>query len=207
MSDYSYIWEAIGWGSTLVVIISMMQTRIMRLRVINMIGCLGQIVYNAIIGAWPVVGLNTVLAIIQIVNIWRLKKAKHNEASYTVIAAEPESDLVKKIISNNREDISKYNPQIDAANAKDAFVIMRDNEVVGLTLSRDEGDSTAHLLLDYVTEKYRDCTPGEFLFGPDGWFVKRGYQRITANTGGPDYYQKIGFQVKEGQYAKSLVSA
>lgn len=207
MSNYSFIWEAIGWASTLIVIISMMQTRIMRLRVINLIGCLGQIVYNAIIGAWPVVGLNTVLAIIQIINIWRLKRAKHDEASYSVIVTQPASDLVSQVIYNNREDIRKFNPSLEASRAKEAFVIMRGNEVVGLTISKDEDPYTAHLLLDYVTEKYRDCTPGEFLFNPEGWFARRGYRKVTANVGGPDYYDRVGFVKENDQYVKVLVEA
>ena len=48
---------------------------------------------------------------------------------------------------------------------------------------RDLGDGRAQLLLDYVTPPYRDLSPGEFVFGPDGPFRSRGFREILTPPG------------------------
>lgn len=203
------VWEIIGWLSTAIVIISMMQTRIMRLRVVNLVGCLGQIVYNGVIGAWPVVGLNAVLAVIQVWNIWRLMRTRHDGAAYDLLALKPTDQLAQHTFAHNEKDIAKFNPAYATAleQATTAFVVMRGNEVVGLTLAQDTQPGVAHLVLDYVTEKYRDLTPGEFLFSEGGWFSQHGYHRITAAVTGPDYYRSIGFREENDAYVKTFAAA
>jgi hypothetical protein len=45
-----------------------------------------------------------------------------------------------------------------------------------------------------VTPRHRDVTPGEFVFGPEGPFRRRGFRRVLTP---PDmvepYYESLGF--------------
>jgi hypothetical protein len=45
--------EAIGWAGSAVLVWSLLQTQLRRLRVLNLVGCLILIAYNAAIHVWP----------------------------------------------------------------------------------------------------------------------------------------------------------
>ncbi len=68
--------EALGYLGTALVIISMLMTSVVRLRIINMCGALISAVYAIIISAWPVALLNIILTVIQILQLYRIKKGK-----------------------------------------------------------------------------------------------------------------------------------
>ena len=75
----------IGWGGSALVVLSLLQTRILRLRLLNLIGCVILVGFNLAIGVWPMVGMNAVLAVINVVHLWRLLGHRHDEAEYTVL--------------------------------------------------------------------------------------------------------------------------
>ena len=65
------VWlNVIGWAGSAVLIWSLLQGRQLRLRAFNLVGCVVLIVYNWELGVWPQVGMNLVLAGI---NIWFLR--------------------------------------------------------------------------------------------------------------------------------------
>ena len=45
--------------------------------------------------------------------------------------------------------------------------MLKDDETVGVVILRAEGEQ-AHLELDYVTRRYRDLSPGEFVWRESG---------------------------------------
>jgi hypothetical protein len=52
--------------------------------------------------------------------------------------------------------------------------------------------------LDYVTPRFRDFTPGEFVYRRSGLFRDRGFTRVVAPTGMvAPYYDSVGFR-REG---------
>jgi hypothetical protein len=66
---------------------------------------------------------------------------------------------------------------------------------VGVVVVRDAGDGVAQVELDYVTPRFRDFTPGEFVYRRSGLFSERGFTRVVA----PDrmvspYYDSVGFR-------------
>ena len=67
------VWlEIIGWTGSAILVWSLLQTRILRLRALNLLGSLVLLLYNSMIGVWPMVGLNLVLSAINIVHLRRL---------------------------------------------------------------------------------------------------------------------------------------
>ena len=53
--------ELVGWVGSAVLVISLLQTRVMRFRVLNTISCVVLIGYNALVGVWPMAAMNVVL--------------------------------------------------------------------------------------------------------------------------------------------------
>lgn len=58
--------EATGWIGSGFVVASLLQRRMGRLRILNLIGCLLAIGYNWVLNVWPSVALNFALAAINV---------------------------------------------------------------------------------------------------------------------------------------------
>ena len=64
-----------------------------------------------------------------------------------------------------------------------------------MVLARDAGDGVAQVDLDYVTPRFRDFSPGEFVYRRSGLFTDRGYRRVLTPPGMVGaYYDRLGFQ-------------
>lgn len=190
--------EIAGWIGSGLIVLSMMQQRILRLRAINLAGSVIHVVYNGVLGVWPVAGLNVVLSVIQVVNLSRLLRTRHSAADYAVLAASPSESYLRHLMREQAGDIARYTPGFDpddAARGSDlAYLVLRGTETVGYVLLRDAGGGVAEVRLDYVTEKYRDFTPGEFVFRRSGVLQEAGFRKVVTPAGMREpYYPRIGF--------------
>lgn len=204
--------EAIGWIGSAVLVFSLVQTRILRLRILNLIGCLVHIGYNTAVGVWPMVGLNVVLAIVNIVQLRKLLRERHlTDGGYDVLPTSVDAPVLTHLLTRHRDDIAALHGA-DAATvpATDAFLVMRGDETVGAVLLSDTGDGTARLTLDHVVERYRDFTPGEHVFRRPGPLTGRGYTRVLTRPGidgrTAAYYEAVGFvrDTATGEFVLSL---
>ncbi|GGK78315.1 YgjV family protein [Ornithinimicrobium pekingense] len=189
--------EVLGWTGSAVLVLSLLQTRLLRLRVINLVGCLVLLVYNTIVEVWPMVGLNVVLALINVVYLWRMLRTRHDERSYTVLEVPADDAYLAYVLDRHREDIARINPGFTFAPADvdAAYLVLHGDATVGVVLARDAGGSTAEVLLDWVTPAYRDFSPGEFVFRDSGLFSGRGVRRVLTPAGMQNpYYGRIGFR-------------
>ena len=59
--------DLLGWGGSALLVYSLLQANVLRLRVLNAIACVLLIVFNAMLEVWPMVGMNLVLVAI---NAW-----------------------------------------------------------------------------------------------------------------------------------------
>lgn len=66
--------EWIGYAASVVIALSLLMTDIVKLRVINAIGCLIFVVYGWLVGAYPVVISNGIIFIIDIYQLFKLNK-------------------------------------------------------------------------------------------------------------------------------------
>jgi hypothetical protein len=208
------IWlEAIGWLGSALLVWSLLQVRILRLRAINLAGCLVLIGYNGVLHVWPMVGLNVVLAVI---NVWYLSKmltTRHDEQTYTVVEVGNDDEFLAYMLAAYAADITRFNPSFRWAGGPEcsAFLVLRADpaagiDVVGVVLVRRDGD-VARVELDYVTPPFRDLTPGEFVYRRSQLFTSRGYRRVvTPRHMVAPYYGRLGFQQEGDSYALDLPS-
>lgn len=68
--------EALGWAGSLVLVASLLQVSMLRLRTLNLTASVMLVAYSLAIETWPMVALNSVVAAINIVFIVRLKRGK-----------------------------------------------------------------------------------------------------------------------------------
>jgi hypothetical protein len=74
-----------------------------------------------------------------------------------------------------------------------AYLVQRGDETVGVVLVRDAGDGVAQVELDYVTPRFRDFTPREFVYRHSGLFRDRGFRKVVTPRGMvAPYYDRLG---------------
>lgn len=201
--------DLVGWGGSALVVISLLQTRILRLRVLNLIGCVVLIGFNAAIAVWPMVGMNAVLAVINAVQLWRLIRHRHDEAEYAVLEVTGSDAYLKHVLVTNQRDISRYNPEFDpdSVDSRYAFLVQHGERTVGVVLADDAGNGQAQVDLDYVLPEYRDFTPGEFVFRRSDVFTRHGFRQVIAAPQMRDaagYLPRIGFRRENGRMVLDL---
>jgi hypothetical protein len=192
--------ELVGWLGSAVLVTSLLQTRVMRFRVLNTASCLVLIVYNALVGVWPMVAMNVVLVGINVAVIAKLLRHRHDARSYEAVPVGVTEPFLRQLLARHATDIAAFNPDLPAdvtARADHAFLVSSADQVVGVVLSRD-GDEPGEqrVLLDYVLPPFRDFTPGEFVFRPDGPFAALGTTRVVASPGmaaSEKYLRTVGF--------------
>lgn len=198
--------EVVGWLGSAVLVLSLLQTNLHRLRWINLLGCLVLIVYNGAVGVWPMVGLNVVLAGI---NIWYLVRAhrdRHDEGAYEVLQVDGDDTYLRHVLRVHAQDIQRWQPGFvhDPAAGDEAYLVLTGDETVGVVVVRPEAKGEAQILLDHVTERYRDRTPGEFVFGEHGPFHARGYTLVRTPDGMRNpYYARLGFTPEGAHYVRA----
>ena len=194
--------EWMGYISSIVILISLTMSSIIKLRWINLLGAILFSIYGVLIGAMPVAVVNFGIVLIDIYYLWRLYGEKE---SFVVVKADVGSALFKYFIDENRYEIEE---QIDINKIDDsdiAVYTLRDNNLAGIVTGHKVDDHTLNIKLDFVVPKYRDFKIGQFLFVKnEKLFKDRGITRLLAHARDTEhqiYLQKVGFkQVEDRLY-------
>lgn len=193
--------DALGWAGSALLVFSLAQARVLRFRVLNLIACLVLVVFNGLIGVWPMMAMNVVLAGINLWFIRALVSGRHDPDVFEVLEVGPSDEYLRHVLRVHGSDILKHQPDLvwdGAAPGRSAYLVQRGDETVGVVLVRDAGDGTAQIELDYVTPRFRDFSPGEFVWRRSGLLKDGGFTRVVTprHMVGP-YYDKVGFR-REG---------
>lgn len=193
--------DAVGWIGSALLIYSVMQARVLRFRVLNLAASAILAGFNAALEIWPMVAMNIALCGINLWHIRHLVATRHDEATYEVLEVAPHDEYLRHVLRVHQADIVKYQPDFTwdgAAPGNLAFLVQRADETVGVVLVRDLGDGTAHVVLDYVTPRFRDFSPGEFVWRRSTALRDHGFTRVrTPEHMVAPYYARLGFQPRE----------
>lgn len=198
--------DAIGWAGSALLVWSLLQARLLRLRALNLAGCLVLIGFNAAVGVWPMVGLNVVLAVINIWYLGRMLITRHDEKAYQVVEVGADDEFLAHTLRLHHDDIARFNPRFEAIeDGSAAFLVVNGDEVVGVVVFRGADDGVARVELDYVTQRYRDFTPGEFVYRQSRYFADRGCHTVVTPPGmRAPYYDRLGFRRDGESYVMEL---
>ena len=201
--------DVLGWGGSALLVFSLMQARVLRFRFLNLIACLILIVFNAVLGIWPMVAMNVVLSAINIWFLVKLLRDRHDEAAFEVLEVRPDDAYLGYVLRRNATDIARFQPDFDPATLagrldRAAYLVQKGDETVGVVVIEPDGD-TARVRLDYVTAKYRDFSPGEFVWRRSGLLREKGYARVeTSPRMVGAYYDRLGFRRDGERYVLEL---
>jgi hypothetical protein len=199
--------DYLGWAGSAVLVWSLSQARLLRLRVLNLTGSVVLIVYNAALSVWPMVGLNVAMTVINAYHLYKIWTTRHDETTYTVVQVGTDDTFLAHVLRVHWADLARFNPsfRFDDVPDRTAFLTMRGDEVVGVLFLRPAGDGVAQIELDYVTKRFRDVSPGEFVFRSSGLLTSHGYHRVRTPPGMlAPYYSRLGFQRHGDHYELEL---
>lgn len=190
----AYWLELFGWIGSALLIISLLQTRVLRFRILNLAASLILVLFNALLAVWPMVGMNAAVCAINIYFIYRLLRDWRSEAAYQVLEVGPNDAYLRHFLQVHQADIERHQPGFAAAQRSEddlAFLVQNGDETVGVVLIRGEA-TVAQVLLDYVTPRYRDFSPGEFVWRQAGQLRNRGFRKVvTPQSMLTPYYDRL----------------
>ncbi|HMM93944.1 hypothetical protein [Phycicoccus sp.] len=189
--------DALGWFGSALLVFSLLQARILRLRVLNTVACLILVGFNALVGVWPMVAMNVVLAAINLWFIARMLRERGDDRAFSVVPVREDDGYLQHVLEVWRDDVSRFFPTFTAdapGSGRSTYLVQHGDETAGVIVLRDDGAGTAQVELDYVTPRFRDFSPGEFVFRRSGLFRERGITRVLTAPGMvAPYYDRLGF--------------
>ncbi len=188
--------EYYGTAASVIVAVSLTQKNIKRLRILNLIGAAAFSGYGFMIEAWPVLGLNAFICIIDLYYLIEMRRKK-NYFELLYIENPGESVYLKKFLEFYFEDIKSFMPDFNASIPSDseAVFILRDLLPVSLVLYR-KNITGIEILADYAIPSYRDMKNAQFFFGKIAETITDAEGVFTTNPGSSlhnRYLEKIGF--------------
>lgn len=193
-------WEIIGWTGSALVVVSLVVPSVRRFRRLNLAGSLIATVYNIVFGIWPYAAMNAAITLIDAYWLLRLRRA--GERRYAVCAVDPRSELVSRFLARHGADIATGFPSLAGRGLDGAalagstvYLTLCDDEVVGLFAMVVE-DGEGRILVDYVTDRFRDLRPGRTLYA-DPALAATGARRLVVDptgVGDPAYFAAMGFE-------------
>lgn len=191
--------DVIGWLGSALLVYSVMQARVLRFRILNLAACIVLAGFNAALGIWPMVAMNVALVAI---NLWHIRSLVRqvDEETYAVLEVGGQDDYLRHVLRVHEADILRYQPDLVWNGADDqnlAFILQRGDETVGVVLVHAD-DTVATVLLDYVTPRFRDFSPGRFVWRRSGVLADRGFTRVVTPVRMVGaYYERLGFTRRE----------
>ncbi|MEZ5185179.1 MAG: hypothetical protein R2720_05490 [Candidatus Nanopelagicales bacterium] len=198
--------EVFGWISSGLIVLSLAQARVWRFRIMNFAGAVIGTAYNAVLGIWPFAAMNAVISVIDAYWLVRLsREGKPESSAYQLLEVERDDAYLRHFLKVHANDTKRHFPEFDpTATSESTVLVMRGDETVGVVVISDTSDRTARLSLDYVTERFRDFSPGKFVYRDSGIFERLGVDRIQAPPTETDYFQKMGFRRQDGNWVREV---
>lgn len=201
--DPAFVLELVGYLASLLVLVSLLMSSVVKLRVINSIGAAIFTVYAVLIKSYPTAVMNFALIII---NVYFLVRVMRTQKLLSLVELRPEDGAVQHFITFYREDISRIFPNYDFVVDSDAqcWLVYADANPVGLLVGSISAPDTLAVSLDYACPSHRDCSVGTYLYGA---LKEQGIRQMVASSSVEQhtrYLQRMGFEKRNEKYIKNL---
>jgi len=199
--------ELVGYLGSVLVVVSLSMTSVVRLRMISLAGSAAFLVYGFLIGSVPIVATN--LAIVCL-NTWFLWRELGGGRDLGAVIVPTDSPFLLDFLAHHTNDIKSFQPEYDpSVKPGFAMVLTRDGLPAGVLLGERDG-ATLDVTLDYVLRAYHDSRLGRWVYGPGARvFRPAGITQLTAAAAlesHSTYLLRVGFVYDDqtGCYTKTL---
>lgn len=201
--DFSVIIEVIGYMGSFLVVLSMLMSSIVKLRMINTVGCCISATYALIIHSYPLALMNICLIAINIYNLIKLLKTQQH---YSLVCIDTNNSLLNYFLSFYKKDIEHFFTEVNTEHilADTAYIVCCDTALAGVLLGTKKEEGKLDIVVDYTTPFYRDCSVGKFLYSK---LSENGIHELIYSGNSQNhesYLQKMGFVNQNGKYIKNV---
>jgi len=201
--------ELIGYLASVLVVISLAMTSVIRLRTISLAGSVAFVVYGVLLGSVPIMVTNFAVAGL---NIWFLRAEIGGKRHLGATPIAHDAPFLVDFLRYHLDDIHRFQPTFQPPISDDeatVLLLMRDGLPAGALIGRLAGDEL-QVHLDYVTKPYRDTQLSTWLYGKGSGVLRRlGVERVTSEPGTEphsSYLQRNGFVKVGDRYELRLPS-
>lgn len=197
----------LGWTGSALLVLSILQTRVLRFRMLNAAATVILATFNLLIGVWPMVAMNVVLLAINSYFLVKALRQPRAERDFTVLAVGSSDAYLNHVLRTHDVDIHRHQPDFvwnPARPELQAYLVQKGDETVGVVVLRTVGD-IAHVELDWVTPGFRDCAAGEYVWLRSDILRHRGIRHVLTPPNMKDpYYERLGFRRNGRAYVLDL---
>jgi hypothetical protein len=202
--------EVVGYVASALVAVSLMMRRVIRLRIVNLVGAVLFALYGLLIGAVPILIVNVVIIGINVYFLWEIYRSRDY---FTLLEVRPESAYLGRFLEFHSDDIARFLPDFAYRPMPGQIrrFVLRNMVPAGLLIA-DPADEAGILdvRLDYVIPSYRDYEAGRFIYSRGcELFGTHGYRslRADAGTGGhAAYLARMGFRPARDRWVLDLAA-
>jgi hypothetical protein len=202
--------EWLGYLASLIILVSLLMSSIIKLRWINLIGAVIFVVYGFMIGAIPVAFMNIGIVII---NIYYLFKIYGTKEYFQLLEANSNSNYLKAFTEFYKDDIKHFFGTSDFKIEEDSlgFYILSNMVPAGIVIAKIKNAKTLEIELDYAVPAYRDFKLGQYLYETKkDYFTNLGFTTLEAvaiSAEHAKYLGKMGFiNTDENYFVKNLTT-
>lgn len=201
--------EWFGYIASLVVLISLLTSSIIKLRWINLVGALLFSIYGLLLGSIPVAVMN---AGIVLIDIYYLIKIYTTKEYFHLLELTPDSNYFIHFIEFFKPDLEEFFQKSDFKVTNDmvGFYVLRNTVTAGVFLASKRDDGGLDIELDFAVKEYRDYKTSKFVYEENkDFFINNGYNHLYVTSTGIEhnkYLTKIGFvpTENENEYIKKF---
>lgn len=198
--------EILGYIASLLIVVSLIMSSIVRLRIINTIGAIFFVLYGISFSSYPVIITNSLIILI---NIYYLHKIYNKEEKIFLHQIFSNNLYIKDFINFYEKKIKEYAPSFQYKFSENSFnfFITRNIAFAGIFIGEKIQNNTLLIKLDFVTPEYRDFKIAKYIYNNKKFFIKNDIKQlkvIVENNKQLKYFCKMGF-VKENENVLSKV--
>ncbi len=200
--------EAVGYLGSALVVVSLLMTRILRLRVIGLIGSATFLIYGMLIGSVPIMITNLVIIVINATFLWR---ANQLTEWFYLLEVRPDSRYLEEFLRFHHDDILVSQPDWngEVGDSDLTVLVLRDMQPA-MAMVGTVGAGAMEVRLDYAIPRFQDYRTGRFLYDSNAsYFTGKNVTAITATARTKTfsrYLKKVGFtESATGRYERRLV--
>jgi hypothetical protein len=196
--DSNLVLEIVGYTASGLIVLSITQKSILRLRLLGLAGSLTFLVYSVLIEAYPIALVNTTAALI---HLWYLRKLlRHKDEVFRVLHVLSSSRYLLDFLDHYADEIKgRFQPDFvyEPDDHQVTAFILRDMVPAGLFIGRKADDGAFEVGLDFVIPQYRDFRIGRFVYAADSDLLRdldaTSVRATASNPEHAQYLRKMGF--------------
>lgn len=196
--DSNTVIEGVGYLASALIVLSITQKSILKLRLFGFTGGVIFTVYALLIDAYPIAVVNVIGAS---VHAWHLRKlVRSKNAVFRILRVEPDSEYVRRFLEFYSDEIQgRFQPEFVHEPSDSAITAFTLSDMVpaGLFIGEQRDDGSIEVKLDFVIPQYRDFTLGNYLYSAEAGLVPDQpptcLWSIASNPDHAKYLRRMGF--------------